>query len=601
MEIKVDSRKNCYSLGDEVVKKIEEEISSSTTLESGVYAISIKSGTFSDVNDPTKTGQPLVLLWIYGKFINKQNNIPASATWVSLNSYDDKLTLEVIEKTTVCAFFFDSDSRDNAGEIRLNLQKVGVIEETPVVTPPKPPIPVTPPDTSLPDVGELTPDNIYQVLWENDENQFSVSPRNSEGEWENPDADILLDEQVKASGKRSIDLATRPLFHQVNEEKLLDSNRTYNSFIKLLDNYAIRYLDPEFTTEEEVAEQQHFLDLIINTKPIQIAREYINQQFGENISLAKFRQNLQRMWFEIYTNYYRGKSTEFCSGFEHVFVGEGKFDLHAGNKKENLGKISGYHSWVKFYLDEKNQRVNYLGYKYDLKGQAGIANPNVVTLQQLQTVTDMQGNVIAELIKEKGGFFVGASPECEIAIASVAFYESVNGRIEDKRRAKMDGAKYDLVVYRNINPNGSRGEFIRSFFPIFIGLDDFEEPEIDRPEIIPVEDVLKNDGAIVITSALPNPEGRDEGNEWVEIKNVTDMVINLSGWQLQDKFERGENLSGEIQPQETQRITVLRSSPNSMQMTNKSGLISLVDNQSEVIAKVKYSKARSGTILSFAV
>ncbi|NES46002.1 MAG: endoribonuclease, partial [Moorea sp. SIO2C4] len=223
--------------------------------------------------------------------------------------------------------------------------------------------------------------NIYQQIWESDENQFSVSTRTSSGEWEDETADILLDEQVKASGQREIDLATRPLFYKVNEDKLFDETRTYSSFIKLLDNYAIRSLDPEFTPEEEEHEQLDFISLILSTKPIQLARNYINEELGENLSEQQFRIKLQRIWFEHYTNYYKGKSTHFASGFEHVFVGEGKYNIRSGDKRETLGTISGYHSWVKFYLDEKNQRVNFLGYKYDLRGNEGPNNPNVVTLQ----------------------------------------------------------------------------------------------------------------------------------------------------------------------------------------------------------------------------
>ena len=448
---------------------------------------------------------------------------------------------------------------------------------------------------------------IYQQIWENDENQFSVSARNNQGGWDNEDADILLDEQVKASGKRDIDLASHPLFHRVNENKLFDESATYVSFINLLDNYAIRSVDPEFTSEEEAAEQQKFLSLIIKTKPMQIAREYINQEFEENLSEKQFQQKLYRLWFELYTNYFKGKSTDYCSGFEHVFVGEGKFNLQAGNKKENFGKISGYHSWVKFYLDEKNQRVNYLGYKYDLRGEDGAANPNVVTLQQIQNVTNMRGEVISRLFKKKGGFFVGPSPECEIAIATVAFYESVYGKIQDKRRATINGATYDLVIYRNTNPNGSRGDFIRSFFPIFLRLEELdgrEKPQIEEPEtappvINPIELNLKNDGVIVITSALPNPRGVDDGDEWVELQNNTNQTIDLTGWQLLDKLDRPQPLKGTIAANAVKRFYVTRSHPNMMQLTNKSGLISLQDAQSNLIATVKYSRARSEEIIRF--
>ncbi|NET04829.1 MAG: endoribonuclease [Symploca sp. SIO2B6] len=442
--------------------------------------------------------------------------------------------------------------------------------------------------------------DIYQQIWESDENQFSVSARNSSGDWEDKNADILLDEQVKASGKPGIDLATRPLFYKVNEDKLFDKKLTYVSFIQLLDNYTIRTLDPEFTPDQEEQEQRDFINLIISTKPIQIALEYINQELGANLSQIQFKAKLQRIWFELYTNYYNGKSTHFASGFEHVFVGEGKFNIRSGNNLDNLGTISGYHSWVKFYLDEQNQRVNFLGYKYDLKGKAGSNNPNVVTLQMLQDVTDMRGNIIAQLFKKKGGFFVGPSPECEIAMATVAYFQSIDGLIRDRQRISINDANYNLVLYRSTNPNGSRGEFIRSFFPIFLGNDGVKEPEMNRPEIVPIDNIIKNDGSVVIVAALPNPEGSDTGGrEWVELKNVTNSPINLTGWEMQDKMGRPESLSGTLEPNEVKRFPVRRSSNSSMQMTNKSGLIAVFDNQLQQVATVKYSRANSGEIIQF--
>ncbi|MEO0971269.1 MAG: lamin tail domain-containing protein, partial [Cyanobacteria bacterium J06639_18] len=267
---------------------------------------------------------------------------------------------------------------------------------------------------------------------------------------------------------------------------------------------------------------------------------------------------------------------------------------------------SGYHSWVKFYLDEQNQRVNYLGYKYDLQGQEGPQNPNVVTLQQSQTVTDMRGNIVAKLFKKKGGFFVGPSPECEVAIATVVYYESVYGRVRrDKRRVNINGANYDLVLYRNTNPNGSRGELIRSFFPIFLSLEDREEgqnqeSEMEPPRIVPIDEILTNDTSIRIVRALPNPPGTDKGKEWVELQNTGDEVINLTGWQMEDRVGRPQALSETLQPNEVKRFIVTRSTPDSMQMSNKSGLITLRDPNSEEVATVRYSRASSGTIIEFA-
>lgn len=442
--------------------------------------------------------------------------------------------------------------------------------------------------------------NIYQRLWDNDENQFSVSARTASGEWENENADILLDEQVTSSGSRNIDLATKPLFYRVNEDKLFDESRTYVSFIQLLDNYALNCLDPESTPEQELGEQHTFLSLIMGTKPIKLALQYINEQFGENISEEKFRSKLQRIWFELYNNYYKGKSTTYCSGFEHIFVGEGKYNPRFDDKCETLGEISGYHSWVKFYLDEKNQRVNFLGYKYDLHGNQGLHNPNVVTLQMTQTITDMRGNIVAQLFKKKGGFFVGPSPECEIAIATVLYYESLHGKIQDQRSTTLNNENYKLTLYRNINPNGSRGEFIRSFFPIYVGNQTSEEPQMDRPVVVPIDRILRNGNPVKIISALPNPEGQDDqGQEWVELRNETDTAIDLTGWELRDKQGRPQKLQVILQPQMAQRIMITPNHPNAMQLSNRSGLIALYDRDFQLISAVQYRRANPGTLIQF--
>ena len=49
--------------------------------------------------------------------------------------------------------------------------------------------------------------------------------------------------------------------------------------------------------------------------------------------------------------YNRGKGTNSASTLEHFFLGEldGK-------------KIQGFHSWIRFYLEEKFGNLNYLGY-----------------------------------------------------------------------------------------------------------------------------------------------------------------------------------------------------------------------------------------------
>jgi hypothetical protein len=121
-DLKIDSKKNCYVLSPEQMRSLQSEVSVSTSLEPGTNLIKIKSGAFSYGGT---TGEPLVLLWIYGGSVtNQKTNVPVGATWASLNGYDDVLTLEVQERATLCAFFFDTQADDNDGELHLSVVRV---------------------------------------------------------------------------------------------------------------------------------------------------------------------------------------------------------------------------------------------------------------------------------------------------------------------------------------------------------------------------------------------------------------------------------------------------------------------------------------------
>ena len=69
--------------------------------------------------------------------------------------------------------------------------------------------------------------------------------------------------------------------------------------------------------------------------------------------VGKFKSYLHTIWMGLYD---RGGGFESSSGFEHVFLGE--LD---GNK------IQGFHSWIRFYLEEKKGNLNYLGFINHIK------------------------------------------------------------------------------------------------------------------------------------------------------------------------------------------------------------------------------------------
>ena len=310
--------------------------------------------------------------------------------------------------------------------------------------------------------------NIYQQIWNSDRHKFLVSPRDSAGGWLDPNADLLLDEQVKAFGRADLDLAKQPLFYHVEHQKF-EHNPTYQSLLDLLDNYRFDNQKPEIITRAEKAEIERFINNICQTEVIALAQEYICNHLRVKLDRPTFKERLKYIWFSLYTNYFGDFPLRDTSGFEHIFVGEGKYDY--SDKERILGAISGYHSWIKFYLDERQDKANYLGHNYTIEGNLGVENPYVATVQMRWQDTDKHSNLPITLFKKRGCFFVGTSPECEIAMGTVAFFESLaNYKFRDeKREITINGAKYDLALYRNIQADASRGDRIRSFYPIYLG------------------------------------------------------------------------------------------------------------------------------------
>ncbi|MEL6786767.1 MAG: hypothetical protein AAFO76_05000 [Cyanobacteria bacterium J06607_15] len=312
--------------------------------------------------------------------------------------------------------------------------------------------------------------NIYEQIWYSDRHKFLVSPRDRDGSWLDPGADILLDEQVQAFGRADLDLARQPLFYHVNQDKL-NSIATYQSLIALLDNYRFDNQKSEIVTRGEKAEIEQFIDDVCQTEAIEIARTYLRQELQVDFTAVDFAARLKTIWFDLYDNYFGDLPTRDSSAFEHIFVGEGKYDYSAIADRKISGGISGYHSWIKFYLDEQQQKANYLGHNYSIEGNLGVDNPYVVTVQMRWRDRDKHQNIPVELFKKRGCFFVGTSPECEIAMGTVAYFESLaNYQFHQEKRAiSIYGANYNLALYRNTNPDDSRGDHIRSFYPIYLG------------------------------------------------------------------------------------------------------------------------------------
>jgi uncharacterized protein YukJ len=106
-------------------------------------------------------------------------------------------------------------------------------------------------------------------------------------------------------------------------------------------------------------------------------------------------------------------------------------------------------------------------------------------------------------------------------------------------------------------------------------------PALEPPEAVP-------DGMIRIIAAKVNPSGGDAGKETVVLINTTPETINLNGWSITDKNKKKEMLSGpELGSGETVTITL---SGSDTQLSNKGGIITLLDKQGMKIDGVSYTR-----------
>ncbi|MGF1865926.1 DNA/RNA non-specific endonuclease [Enterovibrio norvegicus] len=468
--------------------------------------------------------------------------------------------------------------------------------------------------------------DIVQDLWDGDETGFSVT-RMKDGRWINEHADIKLREQGNRKPKHR-DFAQFSLFEDVNTDKLA-TLPTYQSLKALIDNYNLVQSKKEGYTAEELQEIDTFLDACFarnqGDQPSLMEQVYqyaiaetakgglgyaatkqtdlpfSSDTFGANqcvdfTSLETFKASVKNMWFGLYTNYY-SSPTHDCSGFEHVFLGEFK-------KQGAQYQVGGYHCWVKFYWDEQNgidgkTDLNYLGSFYD--GPEGQLNTDVATLSMRWRV----GNKTAH--KSKGGFFVGTSPECLLAIGTLATIESYKNDVdplsffngEAKRRVAINGWRYDLVVYRETAQDKSRGMHIRSFFPVLKNRDD-SKPLLDphsNPDV-----VLFEEGDVAISSALPNPVGAGDRNEWVAIRNDSPGLLDVTGWQVKTKSGTTTLRQRLVLSPGREHKVIVRAGGGGAALSNKGTWIELHDAQGTVVSKVEYkalSRSAEGQVLTF--
>lgn len=105
---------------------------------------------------------------------------------------------------------------------------------------------------------------------------------------------------------------------------------------------------------------------------------------------------------------------------------------------------------------------------------------------------------------------------------------------------------------------------------------------------------------IIINEILPSPEGPDEENEWIEIFNKNDFVVDLTGWQMKDKvgkvtiyiFPDGAVIGSKA-------FLVLSRPTTKITLNNSGDGLFLLQPDNEIVYEVAFEKALRGESYNF--
>ncbi|XP_078677833.1 poly(U)-specific endoribonuclease-like [Branchiostoma floridae x Branchiostoma belcheri] len=220
--------------------------------------------------------------------------------------------------------------------------------------------------------------DICSRLWDLDRNRLKRG--------EKMDYQIKLKRKAKAKGGRD------KLFTFVKREKL-EGIPTYSAFMELLDHYEAETSKPEEETERQYDLSRAFLSRCLDTDVMKEAHTFLLRKGLVPRSYRKaFKEKLYDLWFKLHPRP-SGDGTE-RSAFEHIFVGE------TCNRQ-----VLGFHNWVRLYEEERQGNVIYKRYR----PQA--CDDHIITI-------DFSWNGKK---KSFGSFFLGTSPEFELAIYTVCF------------------------------------------------------------------------------------------------------------------------------------------------------------------------------------
>jgi len=162
-----------------------------------------------------------------------------------------------------------------------------------------------------------------------------------------------------------------------------------------------------------------------------------------SISSPAVKQSWKEVLFRLWFQRRDGKPCVF----EHIFLGNLAEDI------SGQPVAGGFHFWLKFYLEEVRGTATYLGYIYN-SPKDGLNNSRFLSGK---FVWDYAG---FKLVKDQGGFFIGTSPEWQLAAGTVAYFETLTPECAEKNGWVPWAAAYNVGYTKDVAQDGERYRYV---------------------------------------------------------------------------------------------------------------------------------------------
>lgn len=182
-------------------------------------------------------------------------------------------------------------------------------------------------------------------------------------------------------------------------DRFFATHPTYSAFRSLLMLYGEEAM---YGNARQMAEER-LLDEVLRTNVMRICWAFLRQNRQCGVEWKDFKDVLRLIWFH-------------SSAFRHIFVGD--FD-------DGYGQVSGLHNWLQYHLERQKGSINYESCKYQIP--------------EVMVAIKYQWNGVS---KDCGSMFIGTSPEFELALYTMLYFQSLGDRREENDFAcRFDGSQ----------------------------------------------------------------------------------------------------------------------------------------------------------------